>query len=76
MADLTNGYLDTLSGMNKSRLKDFLSFIQTRDPNDIMLRFLLCKTSRATNAKAIVLNTLDEMDSILPLSTPSARYLF
>ncbi|ONK75581.1 uncharacterized protein A4U43_C03F18410 [Asparagus officinalis] len=66
MADVTNGYLDTpvdcIPGMNKLRLKDFPSFIRTTDPDDVMLRFVVRETTRASRATAILLNTFDELE--------------
>eukprot|EP00262_Sarcandra_glabra_P017171 TRINITY_DN57_c0_g1_i3.p1 TRINITY_DN57_c0_g1~~TRINITY_DN57_c0_g1_i3.p1 ORF type:complete len:481 (-),score=55.83 TRINITY_DN57_c0_g1_i3:81-1523(-) len=63
---LTNGYLDTridwIPGMTNIRLRDFPSFIQTTDPNDIMLNFFINEIQRAFQASAIIFNTFDELE--------------
>ncbi|KAK2633086.1 hypothetical protein EUGRSUZ_L00599 [Eucalyptus grandis] len=63
---LTNGYLDTtidwIPGMRNIRLRDLPSFIQTTDPNDLMIPFCLREIERAKRASAIVFNTFDRLE--------------
>ncbi|KAG8368656.1 hypothetical protein BUALT_Bualt15G0068200 [Buddleja alternifolia] len=63
---LTNGYLDTeidfIPGMKGIRLRDIPSFIRTTDPNDIMLNYNIVQHENASRAKAIILNTFDELE--------------
>ncbi|CAI9764485.1 unnamed protein product [Fraxinus pennsylvanica] len=62
----TNGYLDTeidwIPGMKGIRLRDFPSFIRTTDSNDIMLNYNIVQHKNASRAKAIILNTYDELE--------------
>ncbi|XP_039164809.1 7-deoxyloganetin glucosyltransferase-like [Eucalyptus grandis] len=63
---LTNGYLDTIidwiPGMRNIRLRDLPSFIQTTNPDDLMIHFVLRETERAKRASAIVFNTFDRLE--------------
>ncbi|KAK3423554.1 hypothetical protein EUGRSUZ_F00343 [Eucalyptus grandis] len=63
---LTNGYLDTIidwiPGMRNIQLRDLPSFIQTTDPDDLMIHFVLRETERAKRASAIVFNTFDRLE--------------
>ncbi|CAL4887835.1 unnamed protein product [Urochloa decumbens] len=67
-AQLSNGYLDTVidwaPGMPADmRLRDFLSFIRTTDPNDAVLRRVVgLMDAVRTAASAVVLNTFDELE--------------
>uniref|UniRef100_A0AAU7YSK0 7-deoxyloganetin glucosyltransferase n=1 Tax=Eucommia ulmoides TaxID=4392 RepID=A0AAU7YSK0_EUCUL len=71
----TNGYLDTIidwiPGMKSPRLKDLPTFIRTTNPDDIMIKFVLRETHRATRAAGIIVNTFHELerDSLESLST-------
>ncbi|XXG86413.1 hypothetical protein AAC387_Pa11g1314 [Persea americana] len=62
----TNGSLDApidwIPGMNSIRLKDLPSFIRTTDPDDIMINFIIREIKRSTRAKAIILNTFDDLE--------------
>ncbi|KAF6144673.1 hypothetical protein GIB67_006165 [Kingdonia uniflora] len=63
---LSNGYLDTpvnwIPGLRNIRLKDIPSFIQTTDPNDIMLDFMGEEAQNCLNAPAIIFNTFDDLE--------------
>ncbi|XP_077229083.1 7-deoxyloganetin glucosyltransferase-like [Tasmannia lanceolata] len=63
---LTNGYLNTfidwIPGLKDFRLRDFPSFIQTTDPDDIMLNFFIRESERAPRASAIIMNTFDDLE--------------
>ncbi|OVA18812.1 UDP-glucuronosyl/UDP-glucosyltransferase [Macleaya cordata] len=64
---LTNGYLDTpidwIPGMEGIiRLKDFPTFIQTTDPDAIMLNYNIEQTRNALRAKGLILNTFDDLE--------------
>lgn len=63
---LTNGYLDTridwIKGMKDIRLRDLPSFVQTTDPNDIMLNFARGEAQRASKASALLLNTFHDLE--------------
>ncbi|CAL5058215.1 unnamed protein product [Urochloa decumbens] len=67
-AQLSNGYLDTVidwaPGMPADmRLRDFLSFIRTTDPDDAVLRRVIgLMDAVRTAASAVVLNTFDELE--------------
>nr|QSB46662.1 glycosyltransferase [Rubia yunnanensis] len=66
--DMTNGYLETkidwIPGMKPDmRLMDLPSFIRTTNPDDIMLNFILDETSRIPKAKALILNTFQELEN-------------
>ncbi|GFP98709.1 7-deoxyloganetin glucosyltransferase [Phtheirospermum japonicum] len=62
----TNGYLDTeidwIPGMKGIRLRDLPTFIRTTDPDDIMLNYNITQHANASRAKAIVINTFDELE--------------
>lgn len=66
--------IDWISGMNDIRLKDMPSHIRTTDINAFMINFMIRETSRASSARAVILNTfydldrsvLEAMASILP----------
>ncbi|CBI34064.3 unnamed protein product, partial [Vitis vinifera] len=73
---LTNGYLETIidwvPGMKNMRLRDFPSFIRTRDPSDhFMLDFIIDTTDSASKASGLILNTFHalEHDVLNPLSS-------
>ncbi|RWR92431.1 7-deoxyloganetin glucosyltransferase-like protein [Cinnamomum micranthum f. kanehirae] len=63
---LTNGYLDTsidwIPGMKDIRLRDLPSFIRTTDPNDIMISYDLNNVQNAPRAKAVILNTVQDLE--------------
>ncbi|KAK6136488.1 hypothetical protein DH2020_029784 [Rehmannia glutinosa] len=63
----TNGYLDTeidwIPGMKGIRLRDLPTFIRTTDPNDIMLNYNIIQHKNASRAKAIIINTFDELET-------------
>ncbi|CAI9765374.1 unnamed protein product [Fraxinus pennsylvanica] len=63
---ITNGYLDTkldwVSGMKDIRLRDFPSFIRTTDPKDIMVNYNILQTKNASRAKAVIINTYDDLE--------------
>ncbi|XP_022861223.1 7-deoxyloganetin glucosyltransferase-like [Olea europaea var. sylvestris] len=63
---ITNGYLDTkldwVSGMKDIRLRDFPSFIRTTDPKDIMVNYNILQTKNASRAKAVIINTCDDLE--------------
>ncbi|KAL6517633.1 hypothetical protein OROMI_033334 [Orobanche minor] len=62
----TNGYLDTeidwIPGMKGIRLRDLPTFIRTSDPDDIMLNYNITQHKNASRAKAIIINTFDELE--------------
>ncbi|KAK3423552.1 hypothetical protein EUGRSUZ_F00348 [Eucalyptus grandis] len=62
----TNGCLDTtidwIPGMRNIRLRDLPTFIQTTDPDDLMIPFCLREVERAKRASAIVFNTFDRLE--------------
>ncbi|KAK9111013.1 hypothetical protein Scep_018532 [Stephania cephalantha] len=62
----TNGYLDTkidwIPGLEGIRLRDFLAFIRTTDPNAIMLHYNIEQLKNAPRAKAILLNTFEDLE--------------
>jgi hypothetical protein len=49
---LTNGYLDTvidwIPGIRSIRLRDFPSFVQTIDPNDVIFNFVIEAVERSS----------------------------
>ncbi|XXG61194.1 hypothetical protein AAC387_Pa04g2909 [Persea americana] len=61
-----NGYLDTrvkwIKGTKDNRLRDLLSFIQTTDPNDIMLNFAEEEAQRSFKASAVILNAFHDLE--------------
>ncbi|CAA7047932.1 unnamed protein product [Microthlaspi erraticum] len=63
---LTKEYLDTridwIPAMRNLRIKDIPSFIQTTDPDDIMVNFFIRETDRSKRATAIILNTFDDLE--------------
>ncbi|XP_071737708.1 7-deoxyloganetin glucosyltransferase-like [Rutidosis leptorrhynchoides] len=65
-ADLTNGYLDTIieciPSMKGLRLKDMPAFIRTTNPDDIMINFIIRETKRTSKARALILNTFDDLE--------------
>lgn len=79
MRQVTNGYLDTtlnwVDGMKDIKLRDFPSFIRTTDPKDTMLNFLIQETEALPRAKALILNTFDDLehDVVSALSTMFPR---
>ncbi|EYU18466.1 hypothetical protein ABFS82_02G058400 [Erythranthe guttata] len=66
-SQITNGFLDTVldwvPGMKKIRLRDFPSFVRTTDPEDIMVNYNILQTKNATRAKAVIINTFDELEA-------------
>ncbi|KAK9110712.1 hypothetical protein Sjap_018772 [Stephania japonica] len=62
----TNGYLDTkidwVPGLEGIRLRDFPAFIRTTDPNAIMLHYNIEQLRNAPRAKAILLNTFEDLE--------------
>ncbi|GFP86765.1 7-deoxyloganetin glucosyltransferase [Phtheirospermum japonicum] len=65
-SQITNGYLETeldwVPGMKKIRLRDFPSFVRTTDPDDIMVNYNILQTKNATRAKAVLINTYDDLE--------------
>ncbi|KAI3445746.1 hypothetical protein Pfo_002411 [Paulownia fortunei] len=65
-SQITNGYLETeldwVAGMKNIRLRDFPSFIRTTDPDDIMVNYNMLQTKNASRAKAVIINTYDELE--------------
>ncbi|PIN05078.1 UDP-glucuronosyl and UDP-glucosyl transferase [Handroanthus impetiginosus] len=65
-SQITNGYLETeldwVPGMKNIRLRDFPSFIRTTDPDDIMVNYNILQTKNASRAKAVIINTFDDME--------------
>uniref|UniRef100_A0A804K7R6 Glycosyltransferase N-terminal domain-containing protein n=2 Tax=Musa acuminata subsp. malaccensis TaxID=214687 RepID=A0A804K7R6_MUSAM len=65
-SDITNGYLDMavewIPGLKNMRLKDLPTFIRTTDPDDIMLNYCNREAQRASMAKAVIMNTFDELE--------------
>nr|AYC63486.1 UDP-glycosyltransferase [Scoparia dulcis] len=64
---LTNGYLETeidwIPGMKGIRLRDIPTFIRTTDPDAIMLKYNIVQHGNASRAKAIIINTFDELEA-------------
>ncbi|KAK9111002.1 hypothetical protein Scep_018521 [Stephania cephalantha] len=62
----TNGYLDTtidwIPGLEGIRLRDLPTFIRTTDPNAIMLNFSIEQLRNVSRAKAILLNTFEDLE--------------
>ncbi|GJV71007.1 hypothetical protein Tco_1491002 [Tanacetum coccineum] len=79
MRDIANGYLETIldwiPGMKNIRLRDFPSFIQSRDIDDTMLNYMIRETAAIPRGSAIVLNTFDalEHDSVNALIVTNPR---
>uniref|UniRef100_A0A5B7BBP7 Glycosyltransferase n=1 Tax=Davidia involucrata TaxID=16924 RepID=A0A5B7BBP7_DAVIN len=76
---LTNGYLDTvidwIPGMKGIRLKELPNFIQTTNPDDVMLNFAINEAERSQKGSAIILNTIDVLergvlDALAPMFPP------
>ncbi|CAA0842333.1 UDP-glycosyltransferase 85A2 [Striga hermonthica] len=65
-SQITNGYLETevewVPGMENIRLRDFPSFIRTTDPDDIMVNYNILQTKNASRARAVILNTFDDLE--------------
>nr|AYC63483.1 UDP-glycosyltransferase [Scoparia dulcis] len=65
-SQMTNGHLesklDWVPGMKNIRLRDFPSFIRTTDPDDIMVNYNILQTANALRAKAVIINTFDELE--------------
>ncbi|KAL0909079.1 hypothetical protein M5K25_023603 [Dendrobium thyrsiflorum] len=63
---LSNGYLDKpmdwIPGMKNIRLKDLPYFVRTTDPDDVFFNFLGSSARRVAEAKAIIINTFDELE--------------
>ncbi|CAN6241545.1 unnamed protein product [Urochloa humidicola] len=65
---LTNGFLDTpvdsAPGLSKHlRLKDLPTFIRSTDPDEFLVHFALRVTEQISGADAVVVNTLDDLES-------------
>lgn len=61
--ELLNTEVDSLPGLIKGmRLKDFPSFVNSFDVNNILINFVLRETSRASMASAIILNTFVDLE--------------
>ncbi|CAN6269978.1 unnamed protein product [Urochloa humidicola] len=65
---LMNGFLDTpvdnAPGLTKHmRLKDLPSFIRSTDPDEFIVHFALRVAEQISGADAVVVNTLDELES-------------
>ncbi|GKE24508.1 hypothetical protein Tco_1436020 [Tanacetum coccineum] len=62
MSDIANGYLETIldwiPGMENIRLRDFPSFIQTRDIDDTMLNYMIRKPRLFIEAQLLCLTRL------------------
>ncbi|GER55530.1 UDP-Glycosyltransferase superfamily protein [Striga asiatica] len=65
-SQISNGYLETelewVPGMKGIRLRDFPSFIRTTDPDDIMVNYNILQTKNASRARAVILNTFDDLE--------------
>lgn len=48
--------------MKDIRLRDFPSFIRTTDPKDIMVNYNILQTKNASRAKAVIINTCDDLE--------------
>lgn len=48
--------------MKNIRLRDFPSFVRTTDPNDIMVNYNILQTKNASRAKAVLINTFDDLE--------------
>ena len=62
--------MDWIPGMKNMRLRDFPSFIRTRNPGDhLMVNFIMDVMENATRASGLILNTFDalEQDVLDPL---------
>ncbi|GLT94389.1 hypothetical protein SLE2022_121310 [Rubroshorea leprosula] len=63
---LTNGYLDTvidwIPAMKGIRLKDLPTFLRTTNPDDIMFNYNLQSVNNSVKAKAVILNTFDDLE--------------
>uniref|UniRef100_A0A6V7QVI0 Uncharacterized protein n=1 Tax=Ananas comosus var. bracteatus TaxID=296719 RepID=A0A6V7QVI0_ANACO len=86
---LTNGYLDTpldwIRGMKNIRLRDIPSFIQTTDPDDIMLNINIMQSEDDAPVHSELSSTRSTPSSTMPsppfvpgspTSTSSVRFLF
>jgi hypothetical protein len=67
-SDFTKGYMETeidwIPGTKNIRLKDFPSFIQITDPNDLIFNHLVeCSTINATKASANIIETFEELET-------------
>ncbi|KAF0897654.1 hypothetical protein E2562_000372 [Oryza meyeriana var. granulata] len=79
-SDLTNGHLDTtvidcFLGMPPISLRDVSSYIRTTDPDNIGLRFTEAEVNNCTKARALILNTFDDLqaDVLVALHTDYPR---
>ncbi|KAL4614830.1 hypothetical protein ACB092_07G081000 [Castanea dentata] len=63
---LSNGYLDTaidwIPEMRGIRLKDLPTFLRSTDENDIMFNYNFESVNNAVKARAIILNTFDDLE--------------
>lgn len=63
---LSNGYLDTaidwMVGMKDMRVRHLPSFIRTTDMDDVMLNYDLTNARNTARAKAVILNTFEELE--------------
>ncbi|KAL7157148.1 hypothetical protein ABFS83_02G058200 [Erythranthe nasuta] len=73
----TNGYLETeidfIPGMKGIRLRDIPTFIRTTDPDEIMVSYNIVQHENASRAKAVILNTFDELEEEV-LSAVRSRF--
>ncbi|XP_057804004.1 7-deoxyloganetin glucosyltransferase-like [Salvia miltiorrhiza] len=64
---LSNGFLEEelewVPGMKHIRLRDFPSFVRTTDPDDIMVNYNILQTKNASRARAVILNTYDDLET-------------
>ncbi|GKC12696.1 hypothetical protein Tco_1009478 [Tanacetum coccineum] len=78
MSDIANGYLETIldwiPGMENIRLRDFPSFIQSRDIDDTMLNYMIRKAAAIPRGSNIMLNTFDALEhgsvNVLTVTNP------
>lgn len=54
--------IDFIPGLKDIRLKDLSTFIQTTDPNDFMLKFIMVAVERASESSAILIHTFDRLE--------------
>nr|XP_034920176.1 7-deoxyloganetin glucosyltransferase-like [Populus alba] len=63
---LSNGYLDKvvdwIPGMRDIRLRDLPSFVRTTDPNDLLFKYCLECTGRASEGSAVIFHTFDVLE--------------
>lgn len=63
---LTDGCLDTIidwiPGMRNIRLGDLPSHVRITDPNDLIFKYIMDATQRASNGTGVVLYTFDDLE--------------